>query len=48
MIRLDKRFDTSNKRLYLIDYGRRSLVRWSDDDTVRIVVRMETSGVVID
>ena len=34
-----KRFDTSNKRVYLIDYGRRRLVRSGD-----VTVRMVTDG----
>ena len=37
MVRLGKRFDTSNKRAVPIDYGRRSLVRLSDDATVHVV-----------
>ena len=32
-----KRFDTSNKRALPIDYGRRPLVRSSDDETVHVL-----------
>jgi len=42
VVRLGKRVDTSNKRAVPIDYGRRSLVRWSDDASVHVVARMET------
>ena len=37
MVSLGKRVDTSNKRVLPIDYGRRRLVRLSDDATVHVV-----------
>ena len=42
VVRLDKRFDTSNKRALPIDYGRRSLVRLSVDATVHVVTDGES------
>ncbi len=37
VVSIGKRVDTSNKRALPIDYGRRSLVRLSDDATVHVV-----------
>ena len=37
VVSLSKRVDTSNKRALPIDYGRRPLVRLSDDASVHVV-----------
>ena len=38
VVRVVKRFDTSEQTTLPIDYGRRTLVRLGDDASVRIVV----------